>query len=204
MYRMQILGTVGIMAGIALAVLAAGRSVAAAPDDARDVVARMEAAWNAHDARRYAGQFTDDGDLVTAGGVISHGRSAITDRMREAFLTRAFSDSRRHAADVADHSLGPDAMWVRVIWSVDGVRTVDGAPAAGHRILETQILSRVEGKWRIAALQATVAADDRGAAGAAEQLNGRGTLAPAPPVAETRRCIVARTNGDCIIYGRRR
>lgn len=187
----------------AACLLAAAPAIAADPSiDAFE--AGQQAAWNAHDAAAYTAAFDADADVVSALGWRWAGQADAARNLTDGF-SFVYAHARLAVADVQVRSLTPDLASVTLGWSIEGARALaTGQPAGVQHGFETQLLQRRDGRWSILAQQDTLAA----AAPAPQPMPAAAAAAPAPPAGfpttppPVRRCILARSSGDCIIYGK--
>lgn len=168
--------------------------------------AAQQSAWNAHDAAAYAAAFDQDADVITMLGWHWTGQAEVARNLGDGFKV-VYARAHLRLSDARVRTLTPDLALVTLSWSIDGARTLDTGLSAGEQHgLETQVLQRSGESWRILSQQDTAATAPAPAASPAspqtpEQAAPPATAFPAtpPPV---RRCIVARANGQCMIYGK--
>ena len=168
--------------------------------------AAQQAAWNAHDAAAYAAAFDQNADVITMLGWHWTGQAEVATNLGDGFKV-VYARAHLRLSDARVRTLTPDLALVTLSWSIDGARAIDTGFAAGEQHgIETQLLQRSGDSWRILSQQDTAAAAPAPAASpASQQVPGQAappaTAFPAtpPPV---RRCIVARANGQCMIYGK--
>ncbi len=164
----------------------------------------QQAAWNAHDATAYAAAFAPDTDVVTSRGWHWIGRDAVARNMGDGFKL-IYARSALRITDVDVRPLAPDLALVRITWSIAGGRTPDGAAPIGEQQgIETQILQGSGDRRLILSQQDTIATTEPAGASPVSA-----TQAPIPAAATfpttpppVRRCIVARANGECLLYGK--
>ncbi len=148
-----------VLAGgsILLAGVSAPRTHGAARDrdesEIRAVQARQAEAWNRHDARSYADLFTEDGDVVNVVGWWWKGRAEIESKLTTAFA-QVFKESTLTITEVQARFLTPEVAVAHVRWTMTGAKTPPGIPEPREGI-QTQVLSKVSGRWLIAAFQNT-------------------------------------------------
>jgi uncharacterized protein (TIGR02246 family) len=180
-------------------------AIANAADDSavRSFEDSQQASWNAHDARAYASRFSDDAEVVNSLGWRWSGRGE-TERMISDGFKLVYAQSRLQTTVVTVRALSPELVSVVLKWSMTGARTPDGATyLAPQNGIESQLLQRRDGNWRILSQQDTVTA--QAPALSAEGTSPAASTSPAsfpttpPPV---RRCILAHGNGNCLIYGK--
>jgi uncharacterized protein (TIGR02246 family) len=164
----------------------------------------QQVAWSAHDAGAYSRAFAPDADVITALGWHWVGRDDVARNMADGFKL-IYARAAFRIVDSTVRPLSGEMALVRIKWTITGARTPDGAAAIGEQHgIETQILQRSGGRWSILAQQdtalSTLAATPSPAASTPAVAATRFPTTP-PPV---RRCIVARANGDCLVYGKPR
>ncbi len=165
--------------------------------------AAQAAAWNAHDAAAYSAAIDPDADVITSLGWRWHGQAEAARNLGDGFKL-VYAQARLAIANVEVRALTSDLATVTLTWSIDGARTFHGEPATGARHgYQTQLLQRNGAGWTILAQQDT---EITAPPPAAPQYASPEAIAPVarfpttpPPV---RRCILARANGDCLIYGK--
>jgi uncharacterized protein (TIGR02246 family) len=143
--------------GIALIALAGPLQATPAPggEEAaiRELEARQESAWNAHDAHAYAQLFTADADTVNVLGWWWKSRAELEQKLAGAF-SLVFAHSQLHIDEVVARLLTPEVAIAHVRWSMTGAASPDGLknhiPQKG---IQTQTLYKTADGWRIAAFQ---------------------------------------------------
>lgn len=167
----------------------AAPAYAQASDDAaiRTMVKAQESAFDAHDAAAYGRFLEADADIVTSLGWRVRGREAYVRKLGEAFAG-ALGRAHVHADAVTIRLLATDLALAHIKWT-------DTAARKGGEAIESQVLRRQpDGRWLIASSQATDVRPERAAASAKDGEE------PAAVPQPTRRCLLARGNGDCLIY----
>jgi uncharacterized protein (TIGR02246 family) len=178
---MRFLGFSALALGIA-----APLSAQTGDEDAiRTMVRAQEAAFNAHDASAYAQYLEADADMVTPFGWWLKGRDAYAQKLAEAFRGK-LGAAHVHADEVSVRMLGPALALVHIKWS-------DSAARKEGQAIESQVLRRSTAGWLIASSQETDVAPEK--ADKAADAN-----APAAMPQPARKCLLARGNGDCLIY----
>ena len=145
--------------GFALGLAAQAHSAERLPDSDEAAIRALEAqqaqSWNAHDIHAYAALFTEDADVVNVLGWRWRGRAELERKLtlahrsvfRTSVLTLETIDIRR---------LAPTLAVVLVTWRMADAQPPDGvsghAPEMG---VQTQVLQRLAGGWRITAFQNT-------------------------------------------------
>ena len=142
---------------ILVAAIAAPQSHGAAQDrdesEIRAIQTRQAEAWNRHDATAYADLFEEDGDVVNVVGWWWKGRAEIASKLEAAFA-HVFRESTLTIAGVDVRFLTPEIAVAHVRWTMTGAKTPPGIPEPKEGI-QTQVLKKTAGRWRIAAFQNT-------------------------------------------------
>jgi uncharacterized protein (TIGR02246 family) len=144
-------------ASILVAALSAPQSRVAAQggDEAqiRRVQDRQAEAWNRHDAKAYVDLFEEDGEAVNIVGWWWKGRAEMESKLGAAFAY-VFRESTLTITEVHVRFLTPDIAIAHVRWTMTGARTPPNIPEPREGI-QTQVLRKRAGAWRIAAFQNT-------------------------------------------------
>jgi uncharacterized protein (TIGR02246 family) len=120
----------------------------------------LQDAWNRGDAAGYASLFTDDADFVAWNGSRGRGRRAIEDGHRRLF-DGPLAGSRMVLLDDHAESAPPRSpRFVRpdvAIMVTSGAVTLTGQGAAGpgHQSVQTFVLVKNGGRWRVSAFHNT-------------------------------------------------
>ena len=116
------------------------------------VIDSLGKAWNAGDARAFAGFFTEDADLVNIHGMHLHGRQAIAG-LYEMLFRSVFDGSHVKCSIAAERTLRPQVMLLqmKVALSVPA-----GKMAGSHNALATVVMVREQAHWRIESLHNTL------------------------------------------------
>ncbi len=115
------------------------------------MVYQLEAAWNAADSASFAALFADDADFIHILGGYYTGRVAIEAGHRMIFGTIYKGSSVRYSVEKI-RFLRPD---VAIIFLRQYLRFQEGGAASELEARPTIIAEKVDGNWRIAALQNT-------------------------------------------------
>jgi uncharacterized protein (TIGR02246 family) len=119
----------------------------------RELEARQESAWNAHDAHAYAQLFTADADTVNVLGWWCKSRAELEQKLGVGF-SFVFAQSQLHIDEVTVRLLTPEVAIAHVRWSMTGAASPDGSnnhiPEKG---IQTQTLYKTADGWHIAAFQ---------------------------------------------------
>lgn len=142
-----------------IGLLACGLSGAAigSPDEAsiRALEQRQAAAWNAHDIRAYAALFTSDASIVNVLGWQWHSRAELQEKLGQAFRS-VFARSQMTISNVSLTFLKSDVAVAHVRWTMTGAMSPTGAGTdAPQQGIQTQVLVRSGGVWRISDFQNT-------------------------------------------------
>jgi uncharacterized protein (TIGR02246 family) len=133
---------------------AGGATAAGGADEAavRDVYRQTMDAWNQGSGAAFAAVFTEDGDLVAFDGTHFHGRQEIAPFHQQLF-DRWLKGSRLVGRVTDVRFLGPD---VAVMHALGGtVLRGKSAPSPERDSIQTLVVTRQAGEWRIAAFQNT-------------------------------------------------
>jgi uncharacterized protein (TIGR02246 family) len=120
----------------------------------------LQDAWNRGDAAGYASLFTDDADFVAWNGSYGRGRQAIEDGHRRLF-DGPLAGSRMTLVDDDAESAPPESLrFVRpdvAIMVISGVVALARQRATGpdHQSVQTFVLTKDVGRWRVAAFHNT-------------------------------------------------
>ena len=115
----------------------------------REVIAAVEAGWNAGDGDRFAAQFAEDADYVIVDGSYIKGRQTIARGHQQIFDT-IYRDSHNVAQVQHIRFLSDDVAVAHVEWNL----TLKQETAA-HKAMNTMIMTKSNGAWSITAFQNT-------------------------------------------------
>jgi uncharacterized protein (TIGR02246 family) len=178
---------------MSLLLCAAGVSQAATSDESaiQSVQSAQETAWNAHDAHAYAQLFTPDAVVINVLGWQWKSREEAEQKLGAAF-SFVFAQSKLHVDGVKVRSLTPNLALAYVTWTMSGARSPDGSGSnIPQRGIQSQVLQKADGQWRILSFQNTSAVPERPFPTAATQM---------PSSAEPKqRCFLANRDGKCLI-----
>lgn len=125
-----------------------------ATDSARDIISRLERAWNAGDGPAFAAPFADDADFVNIRGDYLRGREVIA-QGHHAIFTSIYRGSTVHYELLQARALTDDVMLVHV----RGALRVPTGPMSGElNAVAMLVLARMTGGWQIAAFHNTLVA----------------------------------------------
>ena len=120
----------------------------------RAVVLQQAVAWNRHDAKAYSALFTPDCDVVNVVGWWWKSRAEMQAKLTRAFSS-VFRDSTLTFTDVQVRFLARDIAVAHARWTMTGEKTPSGMPPPNQGI-QTLVLIRHDGAWRIAEFQNTL------------------------------------------------
>jgi uncharacterized protein (TIGR02246 family) len=118
---------------------------------ARDVLARLESAWNAGDGTAFGAPFQPDASFVTIRGEMAHG-PAIGAGHAAIFAT-IYADSTNRMELLEAQRIGDDVI---IATSRNTLEAPHGPLAGVHEAMSTSVLVRTGGEWRIASTQNTL------------------------------------------------
>ena len=144
---------IALMLGCNCAAAAAAGSRSADESSIRQLEADQAAAWNAHDATRYAKLFTARGDVVNVMGWWWRGRAEIQGKLALAF-GHAFRDSTLTITEIDVRFLTDNFAIAHVKWTMSGAIMPPGLPVPKAGI-QLQVLRKQSGQWLIENFQNT-------------------------------------------------
>ena len=115
------------------------------------MVYQLEAAWNAADGAAFAELFADDADFIHILGGYYTGRAAIEAGHRMIFGTIYKGSAVRYSVEKI-RFLRPD---VAIVFLRQNLQFPEDGVTRGFDARPTIVAEKVEGKWRIVALQST-------------------------------------------------
>lgn len=152
---------------LAFAILAAGLAPAAAgagPGDEAAIRAleqQQAAAWNAHDIDAYAALFTADADVINVLGWHWRDRAELNRKLGRAHQS-IFAKSTLTIGAIDIDFMAPEIAVAHVPWTLAGAQSPTGAGGAAPKVgIQTQVLVKRDGKWRIAEFQNTNSVPER-------------------------------------------
>ena len=125
----------------------------AEPATIRDLLRRLAEAWNRNDADAYAALFAPDSDYVAFDGTHLKGRAANARSHRTLFSTVLKGSRLVYEPDIAVRPLTPDVVVVHAYGTV--LLPWQRAAVSSRRSLQTYVVKRDEGGWRIHAFHNT-------------------------------------------------
>ena len=117
----------------------------------RDVVTRLEAAWNAMDGNAFAASFAHDADFVNIRGEHHRGRAAIAAGHAAIFST-IYAGSRVNLTLESARVLRPEVALLHVHSDLTAPR---GPLAGKHSARFSMVLTKEAGGWQIASFHNT-------------------------------------------------
>jgi uncharacterized protein (TIGR02246 family) len=151
----------------AIILAAAGLSAPAparAPADATAIRALQQAqadAWNAHDIDAYAALFTVDADVINVLGWHWKDRAELKAKLGRGFAS-VFAHSAMSIGETDVTILTPEIAVAHVRWTLSGARSPTGSAAdTPKQGIQTQVLVKRDGVWRIAEFQNTNSQSER-------------------------------------------
>jgi uncharacterized protein (TIGR02246 family) len=127
----------------------------------RDIETKWEDAWNHHDASAIARLAATDADFVNARGVWGKGRDQLEKGQANQQKTNE-KDSSWKTTQVEVRFITPDVAAVHVYWVLTGERNQDGQMKQPELGIFTRTDVKRDGKWMIAASQATYVTPGQG------------------------------------------
>jgi uncharacterized protein (TIGR02246 family) len=125
----------------------------------RAVVVQQADAWNRHDAGAYSTLFTPDCDVVNVAGWWWKSRAEMQAKLTRAFST-VFAHSTLTFTDVRVKPFTRDIAFAHARWTMTGAHMPPGMPLPDAGI-QTLVLIRRHGAWRIAEFQNTIGRPER-------------------------------------------
>ncbi|MGH2543001.1 MAG: SgcJ/EcaC family oxidoreductase [Ardenticatenaceae bacterium] len=117
----------------------------------REVVDRIEAAWNMGDGAAFAAPFAEDADYVVVNGMYIKGRQAIAEGHRQIFDT-VYKGSHNRATIRGIRFLRDDVAVAHVEWHL---KFGQGDAQQEARAITTFVLTRKGNEWQVDAFQNT-------------------------------------------------
>jgi uncharacterized protein (TIGR02246 family) len=120
---------------------------------ARDVLARLESAWNAGDGAAFGAPYQPDASFVTVRGEVAHGPGIGAGHA--AIFATIYAGSTNRMELLEAQRVGDDVI---VATSRNTLDAPHGPLAGVHAAMSTSVLVRDGDDWRIAATQNTLVA----------------------------------------------
>jgi uncharacterized protein (TIGR02246 family) len=141
-----------LLAGVFAIVCLSGAQADEASDEAiiRQGVVRWEEAWNKHDAKAGAELFADNADFINVNASFWKGRAEIEDSHAKLF-SGMFKESTFKTLGSNVRFLSPDTALAHIKWEIAGDTSPDGSPRPPRQGIFTQVLTKQNDRWLIAA-----------------------------------------------------
>ena len=118
---------------------------------ARDVLARLEAAWNAGDGNAFGAPYRQDASFVTIRGELNHGEEIAAGHAQ--ILASIYQGSTNRMELLEAQRVSDDVI---VATSRNTLEAPQGPLAGVNAAMSTSVLVRSGDEWRIAATQNTL------------------------------------------------
>jgi uncharacterized protein (TIGR02246 family) len=105
-------------------------------------------AWNHHDAKAFAAQFSEDADFTNVRGMGASGRSNI-EQFHAPVFASIFKNSHQKYTDIKIRFIRADVAAVDVHWEMTGATDAAGNPRPLRDGLLNFVMVKGEGKWQI-------------------------------------------------------
>jgi uncharacterized protein (TIGR02246 family) len=142
----------------------AGVAAASGPSDEAKIRAleqQQAVAWNAHDINAYSALFTSNAHVINVLGWHWRSRSELQQKLGRAFGS-VFARSQLTITDADVDFPKPDIAVAHVRWTMTGALSPTGAEGSAPQLgIQTQVLVRSGGSWRIAHFQNTNSVPER-------------------------------------------
>ena len=123
---------------------------------ASEIVQRLEQAWNAGDGDAWAAEFAEDADFITVRGELFRTRTTIAEGHRH-ILSDFYKGSTNRIALLRARAIHDDVILAHSVSEL----TVPAGPMAGtHRAIQSLLLVRTDGTWRIASFHNTFTSEE--------------------------------------------
>ena len=123
---------------------------------ARAIVQRLEQAWNAADGDAWAAEFAEDADFITVRGEYFRTRTTIAEGHDHIFTT-FYKGSTNRIALIRARAIRDDV----ILAHTSAELTVPAGPMAGtHRAVQSLLLIRTDGAWRITSFHNTFTSEE--------------------------------------------
>jgi uncharacterized protein (TIGR02246 family) len=118
---------------------------------AREVLARLEQAWNSGDGNAFGAPYRDNASFVTIRGELAHGAEIGTGHTQ--ILTSIYAGSTNHMELLEAQRVSDDVI---IATSRNTLEAPHGPLAGVHAAMSTSVLVRSGDDWRIATSQNTL------------------------------------------------
>ena len=123
---------------------------------ASEIVQRLEQAWNAGDGDAWAAEFAEDADFITVRGEYFRTRNTIAEGHHHIFTT-IYKGSTNRIALIRARAIRDDVILAH---SSAELTVPDGPMAGTHRAVQSLLLVRADGAWRIASFHNTFTSEE--------------------------------------------
>ena len=113
-----------------------------------EVMSELQAAWNAHDATRFAMMFAEDADFTNVAGRSARGRLEV-ERFHSPRFATTFKDSRLMIERISIRLVRADVASVDAWWEMTGARTAQGDPRSLRKGQMHLVMTRNGDTWTI-------------------------------------------------------
>jgi uncharacterized protein (TIGR02246 family) len=137
-----------------LSVLGLSSSEAAGTDTPEALIEAWVRAWNAHDMKALAGLFTEDGDFLSATGVLLKDPDQVQADLEKSHATH-FKGTSLSAKITSLRFPRPDVAVIRHDGQITGMVDSAGKPRPPLRALSLVVAVKMADGWRIVAKQNT-------------------------------------------------
>ena len=118
---------------------------------AREVLARLEQAWNSGDGNAFGAPYRDNASFVTIRGELAHGAEISTGHAQ--IFTSIYAGSTNHMELLEAQRVSDDVI---IATSRNTLEAPHGPLAGVHAAMSTSVLVRSGDDWRIATSQNTL------------------------------------------------
>jgi uncharacterized protein (TIGR02246 family) len=112
------------------------------------LIERLTAAWNNHDAGAFSLEFAEDADFTNVFGQNAHGRSEI-EGFHTLIFSTVFKDSYLSSKEMTVRFINPDFAAVDIKWEMSGATDPQGNPWPDRKGLLNLITKHENGLWSI-------------------------------------------------------
>jgi uncharacterized protein (TIGR02246 family) len=120
----------------------------------RELVARWQETWNAHDMKAMASLLTEDADFVNVAGLHSKGKAQIETEHARRHQTN-LKDSVWETRGITVQPLSDEFALVYIEWGISGDTDFDGSPRQPRDGIFSWLVSKRGDRWLIRAVQNT-------------------------------------------------
>jgi uncharacterized protein (TIGR02246 family) len=122
----------------------------------RELENQFNAAWDRHDPEGMAESLADDAQFITVNGAWTTTRNGFRDLMARLHgATGPFRTSTRRTPEMSVTFLAPDIAILHSRFWIDGEVLHDDLSQASRESVDTRVVQKRDGRWRIVATQNT-------------------------------------------------